>query len=383
MARVSFTVILCAVLALSAVFPSGKKQADSSTSGNGETITVTDLAGRNVVIKMPVKKVSINWTGSGGAFMSMSALLEKDAAGYISSWDGGLQKYRFDMWEQYRGVIPALENIPIVGGVEYNDFNLEMLINLKPDLVIWTLGVRQQAMETVDPALAKAGIPLIYIDHHAETIENHSRTTRLLGKIFGKEERAEEMIDFYVKNMNLIGNRLGNATEKPVVYMEVAMSGPDGYGNTYANNFMWGAMIVKAGGINMADGIVSNAAPVEPELVISKNPEYIIFTGSYWPNAPASIRMGYLSSEEETRRLIGNYLKRPGWASLDAVKNNRVFAIHHGLGREVYDVAAIAFLAKCIHPDLFADIDPMAMLKDYYDRFLPYGISGVWMTKIE
>ena len=382
MTRIFFTVMFSAVLALGAVFSGGKKQADVSAGGNAETITVTDLAGREVIIKTPVRKVNVNWSGSGGAFMSMSALLGKDVADYISSWDGGLQKYRFDMWEHYRGAVPALEDIPIVGGVEYNDFNLETLINLKPDLVIWTLGVRQQAMETVEPALAKAGIPIVYIDHHAETIENHSRTTRLLGKLFRQEQRAEEMIDFYVKNMNLIEKRLANIQKKPVVYMEVTSTGPDGYGNTFANNFMWGAMVVKAGGINMADGIVSNAAPIEPELVISKNPDYIIFTGSYWPNSPASIRMGYLSREEDTRRLIDNYLKRPGWTSLSAVQNNRVFAIHHGLGREVYDVAAIGFLAKCIHPDLFADIDPMDMLKDYYKRFLPYDISGVWMTQV-
>ena len=382
MTRIFFTVMFSAVLALGAVFSGGKKQADVSAGGNAETITVTDLAGREVIIKTPVRKVNVNWSGSGGAFMSMSALLGKDVADYISSWDGGLQKYRFDMWEHYRGAVPALEDIPIVGGVEYNDFNLETLINLKPDLVIWTLGVRQQAMETVEPALAKAGIPIVYIDHHAETIENHSRTTRLLGKLFRQEQRAEEMIDFYVKNMNLIEKRLANIQKKPVVYMEVTSTGPDGYGNTFANNFMWGAMVVKAGGINMADGIVSNAAPIEPELVISKNPDYIIFTGSYWPNSPASIRMGYLSREEDTRRLIDNYLKRPGWTSLSAVQNNRVFAIHHGLGREVYDVAAIGFLAKCIHPDLFADIDPMDMLREYYTRFLPYDLSGVWMTQV-
>jgi iron complex transport system substrate-binding protein len=381
MLRTGFTVIFCAVLAITAAFPAGKKQAD--TSADAQTVTVTDLAGRDVVIKTPVKKVNINWSGSGGAFMSMSALLGKDTADYISSWDGGLQNYRFDMWEHYRAAIPALESIPIVGGVDSNNFNLETLINLKPDVVIWTLGVRDQAMEIVEPALAKAGIPIVYIDHHAETIENHSRTTRLLGKIFGKEQRAEEMIDFYIKNITLIENRLANAPEKPVVYMEVTSTGPDKYGNTYSNNYMWGAMVVKAGGTNMADGIVKNASPIEAELVIAKNPEYIIFTGSYWPNSPSSIRMGYLSNEADTQRLLRNYFNRPGWNTLDAFKNNRVFAIHHGLGREIYDVAAVAFFAKCLHPDLFADIDPMGMLQEYYRRFLPYDISGVWMTQLQ
>ena len=263
-----------------------------------------------------------------------------------------------------------------------NDFNLEMLINLKPDAVIWTLGVRQQAMEAVEPALAKAGIPVVYIDYHAETTENHSRTARLLGKIFGKEARAEEIIDFYVKNMNLIENRLANIGEKPVAYVERAGGGPGEYGNSYPNNYMWGAMVVKAGGTNLAEGRVVNYGPLEPELVITKNPDCVIFTGSHWSN-PESMRMGYLATNAETQRILRNFIKRPGWDSLDAVKNKRIYAINHGLGREIYDVAAIGFLAKCIHPDLFADIDPVGMLKDYYKRFMPYDISGVWMTQIQ
>ncbi|MDR2098369.1 MAG: ABC transporter substrate-binding protein [Spirochaetaceae bacterium] len=356
-------------------------KSEAAAKGAGE-FTVTDLAGRQVTLKLPVKTVSINWSGSGGAFMTMSALLEKDVAAHISSWDGGLQKFRFDMYDEYSSKIPALEQIPVVSGIEYNDFNMEKLVQLKPDVVIWTLGVREQAKEMAEAVLAAAGIPLVYIDYHAETIENHSKSTRLLGQLFGKEQRAGELIKFYVDNMNMIDKRIADVKNKPTVYMEVTMTGPGAYGNTYANNYMWGAMVVKAGGTNMADGIVVNAKPVEAELVLSKNPDYIILTGSYWPNSPESVRMGYLSNEEDTQRLIRAYFDRPGWKTLAAYKNKRVYAIHHGLGREIYDVAAVAFLAKCIHPEQFADVEPMDMLREYYDRFLPYDLYGVWMTHL-
>jgi iron complex transport system substrate-binding protein len=362
------------------VWCGAKSEAAGTNSG---MVTVTDLAGRQVTLKLPVRTVNVNWSGSGGAFMTMSALLEAEVAEYLSSWDGGLEKFRFDMYEEYRSKIPALENVPVVSGVEYNDFNMEKLIQLKPDVVIWTLGVREQAKEIVEPVLAAAGIPIVYIDYHAETIENHTKSTRILGQIFGKEARAEEIIKFYIDNMNMLNERLTNVQNKPVVYMEVTSTGPSSYGNTYANNYMWGAMVIKAGGVNMAEGIVVNAKPVEAELVLAKNPDYIILTGSYWPNSPESVRMGYLSNETETQRLIGTYFDRPGWKNLAAYKNNRVYAIHHGLGREIYDVAAVAFLAKCIHPELFADVDPMGMLQEYYNRFLPYDLYGVWMTQFK
>lgn len=372
--------MLIIALGVSGVWCRGKPDAAAKDSG---MVTVTDLAGRQVTLKLPLKKVSVNWSGSGGAFMTMSALLGMEVAEHLSSWDGGLQKFRFDMWQEYSSKIPSLTDVPIVSGVEYEDFILEQLIALRPDAVIWTLGVREQAKSVVETALAEAGIPLVYIDYHAETIENHSKTTRLLGQLFGKEERAEELVDFYTGNMKIINDRIANVRNKPVVYMEVTSTGPSSYGNTYANNYMWGAMIVKAGGTNMADGIVINAKPVDAELVLSKNPDYIILTGSYWPNSPASVRMGYLSNEAETQNLIRAYFDRPGWKSLAAYNNNRVYAIHHGLGREIYDVAAVAFLAKCLHPDLFSGVDPMGMLQEYYERFLPYNLYGVWMSHLK
>ncbi|MHB9292296.1 iron complex transport system substrate-binding protein [Hollandina sp. SP2] len=384
MRNVSKTGIIIAMLlvaiGVSHVWCGAKSEVAVKDSG---MVTVTDLAGRQVTLKLPVKKANVNWSGSGGAFMTMSALLGMNVGDYLSSWDDDLQNYRYDMWEEYRSKIPALEQIPVVSGIDYSDINMEKLIQSKPDVVIWTLAVRDQAESIAEPVLAAAGIPIIYIDYHAETIENHTKSTRLLGQLFGKEERAEEIIKFYIDNMNMLTNRLTKVSTKPVVYMEITMTGPESYGNTYANDYMWGAMVVKAGGTNMAEGIVKNAAPVNAELVFAKNPDVIILTGSYWSNSPASVRMGYLANEAETQQLIRTYLSRPGWPQLDAIRNNRLFAIHQGLARQMYDVVSLAFLAKCIHPELFADVDPMGILQEYYDRFLPYDLYGVWMTQLK
>ncbi|MDR2659342.1 MAG: ABC transporter substrate-binding protein [Spirochaetaceae bacterium] len=390
MKNVCKPVVVAAALFIAASVPfawcGGKSDSagkDSVSAGKiSGTVTVTDLAGRKVTLNLPVKKVNVNWSGSGGAFMTMSALLGTEVADYLSSWDGGLQKFRFDMYEEYLSKIPALENIPVVSGVDYADFNLEKLIQLKPDVVIWTLGVREQAGGIAESALAAAGIPLIYIDYHAETIENHTKTTQLLGQLFGKEERAGELIKFYVDNMNIINGRLSKIDTRPLAYAEVTMQGPKVYGNTYGN-IMWGAMIKNAGGTNIAEGVVTGQSPVSAEFVISKDPDIIILTGSYWPNNPDSVRMGYLSNEADTQRQISAYANRPGWPQLKAIRNKRLFAIHHGLGREIYDVAAFAFIAKCIHPEQFTDIDPIGMLREYYDRFLPYDLYGVWMTQFK
>lgn len=55
-----------------------------------KTTTVTDVAGRKVELQLPVKKAVIAWSGSGGPFMTMSALLGKDVHKHIAGWDEGL-----------------------------------------------------------------------------------------------------------------------------------------------------------------------------------------------------------------------------------------------------------------------------------------------------
>jgi iron complex transport system substrate-binding protein len=373
--------VIAAALCIAVVVPAAWCGAKSEAAGkDAGMVTVTDLAGRQVTLKLPVKKVSINASGSGGPFMTISALLGEDIAGYLSSWDENLMLNRFDMYEEYRSKIPALEQVPLIGN--RGAFNIEKIISLKPDVVVWTIESREEAKAIAEPAFEAAGIPLVYIDYLSETVENHTKSTQLLGQLLGKEERADEITKFYLDNMNMINERLANIPAKPLVYVEGATLGPDAYSNTYGD-VMWGATIPKAGGTNIAEGIVATWAPISAELLLSKNPDIIFLTGSYWPNYPGSLRMGYLSNKADVQQQLRAYLNRPGWSELNAIKNNRLFSINHGLTCEIHDVAALAFFAKCIHPELFADIDPMGMLQEYYDRFLPYDLYGVWMTHLE
>ena len=360
------------------------KTTSESSQPKTERIVVTDVAGREVEIKGPVKKVIVNWSGGGGAFMTMSALLGEEVGDYIVGWGNSLPDYRFDMYEHYRSIVPKLNDIVNVGNVEKGTFNTELALSLKPDLVILTLSVQEQAKKNIEPALEQAGIPIVYIDYHKGTMENHIASTRLLGKIFGKEKRAEDIVNFYSEKANEVTNRLSKITkEKPTVYIECAMEGPSKYGNSYGDNYMWGAVASKAGGQNIGSGVLMESEPINPEYLIKSDPDFIIFTGSYWPSNPDSLRMGYLSSQEESQNLLRAFMKRPGWQELKAVKNKNVYAIHHSIAREMYDIVALEFFAKIFYPEEFADIDPMADLQDYYDRFLPYDLEGVWMMKME
>lgn len=374
--------VMCAVIGTGAVTlaacTSSGGSSSTETTASGK-IEITDVDGKSYTFDKPLEKVIIQWSGSGGPFMTMSGLLGEDVYKYIAGMDNGLAEYRADMWNNYLKTIPELANIPVVGNIG-EDFDTEGVIATGADAAILPIGLKESAGE-VQAKLEAAGIPVIYIDYHDETKENHIKSAEIMGKLFGKEERAKEMVDFYTEHRDKVESKVKEilkSEERPEIYIEVGMGGPAEYGNTYSNSYMWGGISYDSGATNICDGIVETAAAIDPEYLLESNPDKIIFTGSYWPNEPTSIRMGFEADESQTKKLVEAYFDRSGWSSLDAVKDKDIHVIHHGIGRELYDCVCYEYFAKVCFPDEFKDVDPAASLKEWYDKFLPYDFSGLW-----
>ena len=355
--------------------------SNETKSDASEAITITDLDGKEYTFDKPLDKVIVQWSGAGGPFMTMAALFGEEFYQHIAAIDNTLQDNRADMYEQYVKDVPGIADIPMVKGMDSDEFDMELALSCGAEAAIVPIGLKASIQDSVQPKLEAAGIPVIYIDYHAETRENHIQSTEIMGKLFGKEDRAQELIDFYTGHVDPIFEKVEEilkTEERPTVYVEVGMNGPDEYGNSNANGYMWGAMIYNAGGYSIATDVLESAGAVEPEFVLSSNPENIIFAGSYWPANATSIRMGFQADEATTRELVDAYLARPGWSELDAVKNNEISVLHHGVAREIYDCSSQEAVAKAIWPEEFADLDPTATLKEYYDTFLPFEFSGLW-----
>ena len=113
--------------------------------------------------------------------------------------------------------------------------------------------------------------------------------------------------------------------------------------------------------------------------LLEENPDIIMIMGSYWPKKPTSMRLGFEATEDSSQALLKAFTtERQGWSELKAVENKQVYSAHHGLPREVFDAAVFEYLAKTFYPEEFADVDPEATLKEFYDKFLPYSYSGIW-----
>ena len=358
----------------------GPSETKKDTAQNNKPIEITDVTGRTVTLKKPAERVVLQWSGAGGPFFTISALMGKDTPKVIAGMDTSLQDYRADMWKHFTTEMPELAKIPVVGTVGDKTFNAEQVVALNPDVIFIPVDLKDQYESDAKAKMDAAGIQTIYIDYHAEKLESHQKSIEAIGKALGKEERAAEINKFYTERVTRVLDRVSKINKpKPTVYLEVGMNGPEEFGNSFSSNYSWGALATMAGADVITKDVIKKTSPINPEFILEKNPDIIMIMGSYWPKKPTSMRLGFEATEASSQELLKAFtIERQGWSELKAVENKQVYSAHHGLPREVFDAAVFEYLAKTFYPEEFADVDPEATLKEFYDKFLPFSYSGIW-----
>lgn len=379
------TVLMISVFALGMTSCQSENKSSSKAETNNldeqkdsDTITVTDVADRAITIPKDIEKVVITFNIEEYLAVAGKEGVDKIVGYSHKYWEGR----REDAWNTFTTAFPQLLDIPDVG---YNeDISVEKIISLAPDVVIMSQAVNYDLMETELSRLADAGIQVAFVNYHKQTIDMHKKSTMLLGEIMGQEERAAQIADFYEKQMNLVTERIAALPEdtvKPKVYMEFSR-GVRTYGNSWSNK-MWGALIGTCGGVNIAADLAdSNSVDVAPEQVIASNPDIVIFTASPQTDIDDNIVLGYGADEQKALSALEAYNYRDGWGSLNAVKNERMSALYHDLSRHIFDFAGTQFLAKQIHPELFEDINPEENLREFFDKYMPVELNGVWTISL-
>ena len=372
--------ILLALLMLLSLAACGGTAADSTVSTtasagetNSGTMEVTDLKGRTVTLPANIEHVVVTFNLEEYLAVTGEAGVDKLVGWSHKYWKGR----RDDAYNAYTKALPTLESIPDVG---YNgDISIEAIISLQPDVVLASAtGANYNALEPAFDLLHQAGIEVVFFNFHKQTIETHQQSIQLIGKVMGQEERAAELARLYEEQMNLVYDRLKDLADedRPSVYMEFSR-GPSVIGNSWSEQ-MWGAQIRECGGVNIAAGQEGASVDVPAEQVLAANPDFIIMSGCLQSDDTDNVVMGYGADRELAREHLEAYKSRDVWSSLNAVKNNNMGAIYHDLSRHIFDFAGAQFLAKTLHPDLFADIDPEANLAKFFSDYMPVELDGVW-----
>lgn len=342
-----------------------------------ETVDVTDVLDRKVTVPHGVERVLL-----GFYFEDFYAIAGPDAFDRVvaisrDTWEG----WRNSQWQAYVKVNPRLETLIDIGEVDSGSFNIEAAIASKPDVAIlaaWQFRGLGEAVGKFDAA----GIPVVVVDYNAQTVEKHVASTRLIGKIMGAEDRAETLAAEYEAAVADVQARVARSTAAAKsVYVELGNKGASEYGNSYAGT-MWAGVIGLAGGKNIAENQIENWGPLNPEYVIASKPDVILIPGSGWVGRDKVVLMGFGTDASVTRDRLRPYTARPGWVSIPAVQQGEVHSVYHGGARTLYDYAFLQYVAKILHPEAFADVDPHENHRRFYRTYLPIEAEGSFMVKL-
>lgn len=339
-------------------------------------ITLTDAIGRTVTLRAPAERIVLTFHPEEFTAIAGAEGWRRVVGFNRRQWEVN----RPSLWSRMTRAIPSLATIPDVGALGEGTFKVETVLAQRPDLLV-VIAYDHKASAAAIAQVEAAGIPVLVLDYQAQETASHVAGTLALGAATGETARAQALADLYRDRMADIARRTAGRPT-PRAYFELGAGGPGVIGNSY-NGAMWGRMVQAAGGANIAEGKLPGPwAPMAAEAVLAAQPEFIFLTGSSWARASGAIRTGYDADLETARARLRGYLARPGWADLPAVRRGEVHALDAGLARALWDFTAMQYVAKQMHPGAFADIDPVAELRDFHARYLPIAFEGEWMVRM-
>jgi iron complex transport system substrate-binding protein len=349
-----------------------------------ETVTLTDIARRQVQVETPVQRVIL---GEGRQAFFTAVLETENPFARIVGWRDDLRQADPDSYAAYQALFPQIASIPTFGGFKEGTFDIEQAVSLDPDVMILNLEAKAATDEAgYEEKLAALGIPIVYVDFREKPFENTMKSMELIGQLYGKEERAAEFNAFFTAEMEKVRSVIASRADliRPLVFVERA----GGYSEDCCMSFgaeNFGRMVEEAGGTNMAAPFIPGTfGTLNAEQIVASNPEVVIVTGGNWEAyVPSGAWVGVAPGADmaAAKGKLEALMQRPAFAGTRAVKQGQVHAIWHQFYNNPYSFVAVQRIAKWLHPDLFADLDPEATLQELHARFLPVEYRpGYWVS---
>jgi len=316
--------------------------------------TIVDSANRTVTIDKPVEKIVpiVSWS-----YEPLYILGAQDKI--VGVEKGSKVHYSY---------LPGMGGKPVIG--TYKEPDYETIIELKPDVVI----VQPKFVNQVDEKLSPLGIKVVCLPFNQQGMFDQELTT--LADILGSEEkaRADEFIAWKQGSLDALKSRVDGINPKVRVYGE--------WSDTpwYTGSKISGLddVITMAGGYNIAgplnpeENLSLRYPTVDSEWVLKENPEVIIFPAfDYYT--------GYMQTDSyNSTKFLDEAKLRPGLNGTDAAKNNRFYIIDAYLIEAVRGFIGAQYLAKLFYPEQFKDLDPEAIHKEYFEKWMGVPYKGIW-----
>ncbi|MGP9764525.1 ABC transporter substrate-binding protein [Halomonas sp. AOP13-D3-9] len=348
-----------------------------------DDITITDVTGRQVTLDAPAERVIL---GEGRQIYLLGLLEPEDPFAHVVGWREDFSQADPDNYARYLERFPEIEAIPTFGGFKDGTFDVEQAAALNPDVVLMNIEAKAATEDAAyDDKLAQLGIPIIYVDFREDPLENTIPSMRIIGQIMDDEAAAEAFIEFAEAQLARVTDIIAEANpERPSVFIDRA----GGYSDECCMSFgpaNFGDYVTLAGGHNIAEGIIPNSfGNLNPEQIIAANPDHVVVTGGNWDAyVPGGdwVGVGPGSDMQSAHAKLEALTERTAMTGIKAVESGNFHAIWHQFYNSPYYFVAVQQLAKWLHPELFADLDPETTMAELHERFLPIDYEpGYWIS---
>lgn len=362
-----FTAILLALVMVSLLCACGA-QADTPATAAAETtatestsVMITDMIGREVAVT-PGSYSRVVCIGAG-ALRMYSYIGDVNLLCGVEDIDNTTLEARPKMFDSvarpyvlaYGEVFSTLPSCG-VGGPNAQAAEAEKILTCDPDIVI----SEYEDVEKADALQQQLGVPVITLKTGSDGVfdEAFAGSMKLLGSIFGEEEKAEKLVSFVQSETAEITARTANVAEeeKPSVYI----CGLGNWGTT--NHLMTAQNYVSLNIANVknavsglaTDGIQSIEA--EKFVALGEDMEIIIL------DAAAVKNIAPLYQEDPAM-----------FDTCAAWKNGEVYLeMAYNAYYTNYEIALLNtwFIAKTVYPELFEDIDMTEKTNEVTEMFL-------------
>ena len=374
--RLIALVLLAGIFTCFPLAAKGSKDSDiKSTTDDVETVEYTDMLGRQVTLKKNIQRIVLLRTMD---IYMLVPLLGEELDDKLIAVGTDFAQGDIDGYKKFSEVYD-LTKLVNLGSVYSDDgISVESVMLLKPDIVIVDAHFKERASVK---KMIEVGLPVVFTDLEPDPFFSGQKSMKMLGAMLGVADKANEMADYATARINAtlkrVDDLLATGITHPVIYIEQGNMDPEEIGMTDGDiKSSWGMVWYRLGADNI--GIGSDFQAMNPEKVLSANPDLIVIGGKNWNQTANIMRLGFYTDAQAASDHLGEYVtKRPGWSDLKAIKNHRLHAIYYGYYDKAYNFAGFEAMAKMLYPEAFADVDPEKDLKEFFEKYMPFSYSGV------
>lgn len=350
------TLMLLSLCACGKTNPESPKRTDtqsttsSTETGNESQATtqiIVDALGREVEVPLEVNRIVAL---SNVPRMVVFLGLADKVAGY-----SGMDPEKVTPQTAYAYATKDLwADVPIVGtdAAGNTDYYPEQIISVQPDVII--CGYAQDA---ADQLYAQTGIPVVSVSMGTLFGEDYNEALRMIAKVCGVEDRAEEVISYIDTCLEDLDARTRDvpAEEKPTCLAAAAtFKGAHGIEGVRMNDQILAA--VNANDVTAGEGTSATSMEVDLEQILAWNPDFIF-------------------CDYGGVKLVQNDVaEHPDfYAQLTAFNNGQIY--QYPSSTSYYSnleipLANCYFVGKLLYPEQFADIDVTEKANEIFKFFL-------------